>query len=61
LKKKHHFNLHGVKIITLCPEFTAVNYVRPVCKNETVHQNGERADEELEDSKTNQQNIEKQK
>ncbi|CAH1708268.1 unnamed protein product [Aphis gossypii] len=59
--KKHHFSLHGVKIITLCPEFTAVNWARPVYKNESMHQNGERVDEELEDSKTNQQNIEKQK
>ncbi|XP_025202547.1 15-hydroxyprostaglandin dehydrogenase [NAD(+)]-like isoform X2 [Melanaphis sacchari] len=52
--KKHHFSLHGVRIITLCPEFTAINNcVRPVCKNEMVHKNGDRV-EELEDSKNNQ-------
>ncbi|XP_060881136.1 15-hydroxyprostaglandin dehydrogenase [NAD(+)]-like [Metopolophium dirhodum] len=57
---KNHFSRHGVKIITLCPEFAATNCVRSVCKNETPHENEQRV-ENVEDLKNNQQSTKIQK
>ncbi|XP_022167968.1 15-hydroxyprostaglandin dehydrogenase [NAD(+)]-like [Myzus persicae] len=58
--KKNHFSLHGVKIITLCPESTTTNCVSSVCKNETLHKT-EECVEELEDLKNSQQSKKMQK
>ncbi|KAL4149350.1 hypothetical protein QTP88_003312 [Uroleucon formosanum] len=58
--KKNNFSLHGVKIITLCPEFTAINCVRLVCKNETLQKNEHRV-AEVEDLKNIQQSPKIQK
>ncbi|KAL5232795.1 hypothetical protein ACI65C_000205 [Semiaphis heraclei] len=58
--KKNHFSLHGVKIITLCPEFTANNCARSTYKNEMLHKKEERV-EELEDLKNDQRSKKVQK
>jgi len=60
LKQKNHFSLHGVKIITLCPEFTANKCVSSAYKNEILHKKEERV-EELEDIKNDQQSNKIQK
>jgi len=46
-------------MLTLCPEFTATNYVRSDCINEMIHKN-EEYPEKLEDLKNNQENMKMQ-
>lgn len=45
LKKQRNYNLHGVKIIALCPGFTGSYYEKITNQNETIHDNVENIEE----------------